>query len=131
GGAIDGVEEPDIYGVEEIECFGDGFHVQALGGLESPGDPEVHRLVGISLEGVARLQSYAVIVAEDIAVGVKPGKLGEVVGRLQGNNRAKTEIVQERMHMRGAINRGVQHKSLAHAVRRDGAFGPYVLAVLR
>src|SRR5579859_2282018 len=131
GGAVHRVEEPDIHGVEKIEGLGHRFHVQFFCGLEGTGNARVDRLVAIALEGVARLNAYAIVVAEDVAVRVKAGKLGEVVGRLQRDNRAELEVVDENVHVRRPGEGRVQDKALAYAVRGKRALGFQVGAVLR
>src|SRR5262249_41729344 len=74
---IDGVEILHVHGVEQVEGFSNGFNAEALAGLENARQAKINRLVAIALEGVARLNTHTVIVAKDIAIGVKAGKLNE------------------------------------------------------
>src|ERR1700732_5167775 len=78
GCAIHRVKEPYVDGVQEVECLSHGFNVQALCRLESAGNPHIDGLITISLERVARLDSDAVVVSKDVAIGIKAGELGEI-----------------------------------------------------
>src|SRR6202023_159421 len=74
GGAVDRVEEADIGGVEEIEPFGQEFDAALLLQPERPADAEIHRTEVVANEGVARFNADAVVVAEDVAIGVESGE---------------------------------------------------------
>src|SRR5438552_5991980 len=76
---ISGVKETDVDVIHQIKGLRQRFQAGALSYGEDARDAQIHSLEGIALEGVARLQTHAVIVAKDVAVGVKAGKLGEMV----------------------------------------------------
>src|SRR5581483_989471 len=79
GCSVNRIEEPYVDPVEEIEGLGNGFEMHAFCELKRTGKPEINGLVRIALESIAWFDAYAVVVAEDVTVGVKTCKLGEVV----------------------------------------------------
>src|SRR5438477_6748970 len=74
---ISGVKETDVDVIHQVKGLRQRFQAGALSDGEDARNSQVHGLEDIALEGVARLQSDAVIVAKDVAVGVKAGKLCE------------------------------------------------------
>ena len=76
---VRGIEKADIQRVEHVESLGQSFKVYLLGEMESPGHAHVHTLIAVAFKGIPRFNPDAIVVAEDIAVGVKACKLGEIV----------------------------------------------------
>ena len=91
----------------------------------------VDGLQRISLKCVARLVADPVIVSKDVAIGVKAGVFGEVLRRLQGEDRAETEVAHEHVPALGAGEDGIAHEAMPGIVGGTGALRVEVGAVLR
>src|SRR5215813_7654240 len=106
--AVNGIEESHVDRVEQVECFSNGFNAHALNRLEAAREPEINGLVAIALESVARLNAHPIVVAEYVSIGIKSGKLSEVIRRLNRDNHAHMKIVDDGIHVRRAIDGGVE-----------------------
>src|SRR5216683_1592009 len=81
-------------------------------------------------KGVARFDANAVVVVEDVAVGVKTGEFSKAQRRLDGGDYGEEEIPADGAPAIGSRNRAIEHQALANIVAREGALGAEVLAVL-
>src|SRR5258708_7339888 len=129
--AIDRIEEPDIDGVQEVESLSDELDLLVLMNIEGAREAQVHGLQAVATEGIAGLDAHAVIVAENVAVGIKAGELGEVLGRLQSENQPKLEVTSRHVPCVRSFRGGIGHKAVAHVVGGKRPLGLDVLAVLR
>src|SRR5712691_2738985 len=92
GRAVYGVEKPDVNGVQQVESFGNELDLLLLVDIKCAGEAEIHGLQAVAPEGVARLDSNAVVVSENVAVGIEAGELGEMLWRLQCENEPHLEV---------------------------------------
>src|ERR1700676_3921844 len=91
----------------------------------------VDGLQRIPLKCVARLVAHPVIVSKDVAISVKAGILGEVLRRLQGEDRAETEIARDHVPALRAGEDGIADEAMPGIVRGTGALLVEAEAVLR
>src|SRR6266478_746134 len=129
--AIYRVEEPDIRRVEKVERLRDQFQVSLFAKGNSARDPEIDGTEIVADKRVAWLDADAVVVAEDVSVGVEAGEFGEAVGRLNRGDQAEKEIARKWIPGLRSCDRPVHHHAVAHVVGGDGAFRTKILAVLR
>ena len=73
--AIRGIEEANIQRVQQIEAFRKRFQVQLLRKRKGARDAQIHGLIAVALERVARLDADPVVVAEDVAIRVETANL--------------------------------------------------------
>src|SRR6266581_2747009 len=90
----------------------------------------VHGTEIVSDKGVARFDADAVVVVEDVAIGVKTGEFSKAQRRLDGGDYGEEEIPADGAPAIGSRNRAIEHQALANIVAREGALGAEVLAVL-
>src|SRR5262249_23105038 len=114
--AVHGIEESHVHRVKQVEGLGDGLNPEALGSFEGTRQAQIDGLIAVTLESIARLDADAVVVAENVAIGVETGKFGEVVGRLQSDDRSKMEIIDYRVALRRSIHGGIHNEALADAI---------------
>src|SRR5437588_8843833 len=115
-GAVCSVEEADIYRIQKVEGFNHRLQMGTFGQVKGPRQAHIYTLIGIATEGISRLDANAVVVPEDVAVGVEARELGEVVRRFDTHDGAHLEVVDNRVHLRGAINRGICHETVPHVI---------------
>src|SRR5450631_104534 len=92
---------------------------------------DVNRLHRVSLKRVARLVADPVIVSKHVAIGVKAGVLGEVLGRLQGEDRAETEVARDHVPALRTGEDSVTDEAMSGIVGGTGPLLTEVEAVLR
>src|SRR6059036_1359562 len=85
-GAIHRIEVANIQGVGEVERFGDEFEAALFLKIKLARDAHIHGTEIIADEGIARLDAYAVVVSENVPVGVESSELREAHRRLNGGN---------------------------------------------
>ncbi len=88
-------------------------------------------MISIATEGVTSLNTHAIVIAEDVAVRVKAGKFGEVIGRFQRNNGAELEVVDEGVAVVRAVQVPLSTKRWPTLSEEMRTFRPKVFAVLR
>src|SRR5260370_9761845 len=112
--AVDGVKKPDVRGVEEIESFGDHLKVLPLPYGNCARDAEIDGTEVAADKRVARLDAHAVVVAEDVSIGVEAGELSEAHGRLNRGDQAEQEIARHWIPVFGRCNCTCHDNSVAH-----------------
>src|SRR5207249_4441114 len=131
GRAINGVKEANVGRVEEIEGLREDLQAASL--LERKGSSQA-KISGAEIvanEGVAGLDADTVVIAEDVSVRVKTGKLCETHGGLDCGNHASLEVASEDIPLLRRCHRAIKHETVANIVRRKSTLRAEVLAVLR
>src|SRR5207249_710743 len=116
--------------VREVERLGDEFEAPFLAEVKLAGEAHIHGSEIVPDEGVAGLDAHAIVVSEDVAVGVESSELREAHRRLNGGNQADQEVPREGIP---GLWRGcgrIEHQAVADIVRRKSALRTEVLAVL-
>lgn len=85
----------------------------------------------VSDKRIAGIDPDAIVISEDVAVGVKPREFGEALRRLDGGYQAEEKVAREDIPGGGRRHGAVQHQAVADVVGRKGALGAEVFAVLR
>src|SRR4029077_18742104 len=88
---IDSVEEPNIRGVEKVERLRNHLQVSLFAKGNCARDAEIDGTEVVADKRVARLDADAVVVAEDVSIGVEAGEFGEAHGRLNRSDQAEEE----------------------------------------
>src|SRR5215470_20380512 len=99
--------------------------------MEGARTAQVESVNVLAAEGIPPFDSHAVVVPENVAVGVKAGKLGEELRRLQRDNRTELKIAKPHASRGGRRQRAVQHKSVADVISGIGLLLAEISAVLR
>src|SRR5215471_14059156 len=92
---------------------------------------QINRVNVLAAEGIPPFDSHAVVVSENVTVGVKAGKLGEELRRLQRDYRTELKIAKPHASRGGRRKRAVQHKSVADVVSGIGLLLAEISAILR
>src|SRR5229473_6971917 len=127
---VNGVEVTNVQGVGKVEGLGDEFEAASFAEGKLAGDAHIHGTEIVSDKGVARFDANAVVVVEDVAVGVKTGEFSKAQRRLDGGDYGEEEIPPDGAPAIGSRDRAIEHQALANIVAREGALGAEVLAVL-
>src|SRR6266446_6807803 len=125
------VKEAHVHRVEKVESLRNSLDVEALGNREFPGDTQVHTLVAVALKSIPRFQANAIIVAEHVAVHVRPGEFGEVVRRLQADDGREFPVIDQKLLLRRTSQDCIGHKSVRRVIRRYSTLAIEMQAVLR
>src|SRR6266403_341809 len=129
-GAINRVEVANVQSVGEVGRFGDEFEAALLAEIKLAGNAHIHGTEIIADEGIARLDAYAVVVSENVAVRVESSELREAHRRLNGGNNAKQKVPSEGVPCLGRRYRRIEHDPVPDVVRRQRALLAEILAVL-
>src|SRR6267378_2473517 len=129
--AVHRIKEANIRCVEKIESLGQECKAAALLERDGATEAEIHRAEVVSHERVARFDANPVVIAEDVAVGIKAGELGKSHRRLDGGDQAELEISGEQIPSLRCRDCAIQHQAVPDVIGRQSAFAPEVLAVLR
>src|SRR5713101_1472478 len=97
---VHGVIEAHVHRVEKVESLRNSLDVETLGHREFPRDTQIHTLVAVALESIPRFNADAIVVAEYVAIHVRPGELGEVVRCLQADDGRKFPVVDQKLLLR-------------------------------
>src|SRR6266571_42946 len=116
--------------VGKVEGLGDEFEAASFAEGKLAGDAHVHGTEIVSDKGVARFDADAVVVVENVAIGVKTCEFSKAQRRLDGGDYGEEEIPADGAPAIGSRNRAIEHQALANIVAREGALGAEVLAVL-
>src|SRR6266704_1074939 len=125
---VNGVEVTNVQCVGKVEGLGDEFEAASFAEGKLAGDAHVHGTEIVSDKGVARFDADAVVVVEDVAIGVKTGEFSKAQRRLDGGDYGEEEIPADGAPAIGSRNRAIEHQALANIVAREGAFGAEVVA---
>src|SRR2546430_6478528 len=131
GRSITRVEVANVDRVQQVEGFRQELETQLFTNWEGALQSNVDGLQCVPLKCIARLVTDPIIVSKDVAIGVKASILGEVLRRLQGEDRAETEVAHEHVPALGAGEDGISHEAMTGIVGRTGALRVEVGAVLR
>src|SRR5713101_1406380 len=127
---VNGVEVTNVQGVGKVESLGDEFEAASFAEGKLAGDAHIHGTEIVTDKGVARFDADAVVVVEDVAIGVKTGEFSKAQRRLDGGDYGEEEIPPDGAPAIGSRDRAIEHQALANIVAREGALGAEVLAVL-
>src|SRR5437016_12388479 len=81
-GAVNRIKEAYVQSIPEVKRFGDELEAALFLESELACKAHVNRAEIIADKGIPRLDARAVVVAEDVAIRVKPGKLRKTLRRL-------------------------------------------------
>src|SRR5262249_46666823 len=128
--AVHRVEKADVGGVEEVEGFRQEFQAALLTEDEFAANPKVDRPEIVADESVAWLDADAIVVAEDVAIGVEAGELGKAAGRLDGRDQPELIIPRQRIPGVWRSDGSIKNEAMANVVGGVGTLATEVLAVL-